>query len=219
MKKFTIITICLNIGHEIGDTIASVLRQTSSDFEYIIKDGISKDNTVSVAESFIPAFAKRGIPYRILSRADSGVYDAMNQATAEAEGEWVIYMNAGDQFADRTVLEQVEKSGFLEKADIMYGDRIVKDQDMYRYVKAYTLDAFEFGLPFGHQSVFTRRDILGTAPYAVEYKISSDYKCFLRFYRDHKRFSYLPIPICIYDINGISSNLDLRYRENIRMLE
>lgn len=219
MKKFSIITICLNIGSEIRNTIASVLEQTSSDFEYIIKDGGSKDNTVGIAKSFASAFSERGIPYRILSQKDSGVYDAMNQATKEATGEWVIYMNAGDLFADKTILEQVEKSGCLEKGDVVYGDRILSDHGLYRYAKAYPLEAFRTCLPFGHQSVFTRRELLGSCPYSVHYRICSDYRCFLRFYRERKRFSYYPAPISIYDVNGISSNIGERYREILRILE
>ena len=79
MKRFSIITVCLNVEGQISDTIASVLSQTCMDFEYIIKDGVSKDGTVSIAQSFAPAFAERGIPYRVISQPDKGVYDAMNQ--------------------------------------------------------------------------------------------------------------------------------------------
>lgn len=68
MKKFTVITICLNVENDIGSTIASVLHQTSSDFEYIIKDGLSKDNTLNIAECFRVAFSEKGIPFRILSQ-------------------------------------------------------------------------------------------------------------------------------------------------------
>lgn len=124
MIRFTIITICLNMEKEIGKTIDSVLHQTCTDFEYIIKDGISKDRTVGIAESYAPAFAERGIPYRILVQPDKGIYDAMNQATCEAQGEWVLYMNAGDMFASSDVLRMAEQSGKLETADIVYGDRI-----------------------------------------------------------------------------------------------
>lgn len=220
MKKYTVITICLNMEEEIGDTIASILHQTSSDFEYIIKDGISKDNTVSVAESFAPAFAERGIDYRILSQKDSGIYDAMNQATAEATGEWVIYMNAGDQFADKMVLERVTQSGCLEKADVVYGDRILKNRDLYCYKKPYPLEEMRVGLPFGHQSAFTRRELLGKHPYSLKYRICSDYHCLLKMYREKRRFCYLPIAICIYDVNGFSAvNWEPKYWEIIHILE
>lgn len=59
MKKFSIITVCLNAEKAIGDTIRSVLEQSCTDVEYIVKDGGSKDETVGIAKSFMPAFEKR----------------------------------------------------------------------------------------------------------------------------------------------------------------
>ena len=157
MRKFTIITICLNMEKEIGKTITSVLNQTCTDFEYIIKDGVSKDGTVSVAESFAPAFAEKGIPYRILVQPDRGIYDAMNQATREAQGEWVLYMNAGDMFADADILSIVEESDKQEVSDIIYGDRIGKNDGWYIYKPAQSLELLRLKMPFCHQSVFVRK--------------------------------------------------------------
>ena len=122
--KISIITVCLNAETVIRKTIDSVLNQTFSDFEYVIKDGGSKDRTLSIAQSYESAFHDKGIDFRITSCADTGPYDAMNQATCEAQGEWVLYMNAGDMFASSDVLRMAEQSGKLETADIVYGDRI-----------------------------------------------------------------------------------------------
>lgn len=120
MFQFTVITICLNAEENINDTIRSVLGQTCTDFEYIIKDGLSKDKTVEIAQSYNSAFLERGISYRIISQADQGIYDAMNQAVQEAQGEWVLYMNAGDIMANASVLEQVKESSCMDEADVMY---------------------------------------------------------------------------------------------------
>ena len=117
--KFSIITVCMNAEKTIGDTIRTVLEQTCTDVEYIVKDGGSMDETVCIAKSFVTAFEERGISYQIISKPDRGIYDAMNQAVREAKGGWVLYMNAGDLFADRYVLEMVEQSGMLETSDIV----------------------------------------------------------------------------------------------------
>ena len=109
MALFSIITVCLNEENEIKNTILSVLEQDYDNFEYIIKDGGSVDKTVSIAESFSTAFTDRGISFRIITQRDKGIYDAMNIATREAKGDWIIYMNAGDYFADSTVLSQIIK--------------------------------------------------------------------------------------------------------------
>lgn len=207
MERFSIITVCLNAQEQIGDTIVSVLSQTCMDFEYIIKDGVSKDGTVSIAQSFAPAFAERGIPYRVITRPDKGIYDAMNQAAQEAQGEWVLYMNAGDLFADKYVLEMVEKSGKLETADIVYGDAINRrDEDGYFYRKAYPLERMRDRLPFCHQSVFARKSLYDQLAYTLRYRLCSDYLFFYHWYQEGKTFACLPIAISIYDRNGVSSN-------------
>lgn len=219
MAKFTIITICLNNEEEIGSTITSVLEQTCTDYEYIIKDGVSGDETVCIAESFEPTFTRKGIPFRIISCPDSSIYDAMNQAICEAKGEWVILMNAGDRFANRTVLEYVDKSGCLEQADVVYGDRILQNGKLFRYQKAGALEDIRFSLPFGHQSTLTSRALFTSHLYSLKFKICSDHHFYLRMYLEGKRFVYFPEAISIFDINGISANWKPALQETIRILE
>lgn len=206
MKKFAIITVCLNVENLISDTISSILNQTNTDFEYLIKDGGSRDATTNIAESFIPAFAERGIPYRILSRPDQGIYDAMNQAVREVRGEWVLYMNAGDQLADSYVLETVAQSGCLDSADIVYGDCIDCKDASYLYRTAHPLEYIRNRSPFCHQSVFAKKNLYDEAQYQLKYRLCSDYALFFQWYREGKRFAYLPIAISIYDRTGLSSN-------------
>ena len=219
MKKFTIITVCYNCETDIHDTIQSVLNQTCTDYEYLIKDGASKDGTVGIAESFIPLFAERGMPYQIISREDMGIYDAMNCATRAARGEWVIYMNAGDQFADETVLETVKNSGCMEKADIVYGDCIRKQEGLYSLKKADKLGKIRTAMPFRHQSAFIRRECFSETLYDERYRICGDFKFFLQMYRQEKCFSYIPIPISICDMTGVSADWERKIPEKIQILE
>lgn len=233
MKKFVIITVCLNVEDLIAETISSILNQTCSDFEYLIKDGVSNDRTVEIAESFAPAFAEKKIPYRVVSMPDRGIYDAMNQAVDMTEGEWILYMNAGDQMADDYVLEMLAQSHCLETADIVYGDCIDQDDPGYLYRKARPLEKIRDRLPFSHQSVFARRELYAQMHYSLKYRLCSDYAFFYHWYRAQKRFAYIPIAISIYDRHGISSNgkrviqellqiqedLPVRDEEVIRMLQ
>ena len=182
MKKFAIITVCLNVENTIEDTITSILEQTCIDFEFIIKDGGSTDNTISIAEAFAPAFAQKGIPYRIISQPDQGIYDAMNQAASEVQGEWVLYMNAGD------------------------GDRVECSDAGYLYRKAYPLDRMRDRLPFCHQSVFVRKRLYDEEAYSLRYRLCSDYVFFFHKYHEEKKFAYLPIAVCIFDRHGVSSD-------------
>lgn len=209
----------MNTADVIGDTIRSVLEQDCSDFEYLIKDGGSVDRTLEIAESYRPAFEKRGISFRVLSCPDAGVYDAMNQAVAECRGQWLNFMNAGDRFADSTVLTQVENSGLLANSDIVYGDEIVEDRGFYRLKKARPLSQMRFEMNFRHQSTFTTRRLLEENPFFPNYRICSDNRFFLLMYLQGKRFSYLPIPVCIFATGGISSNRLELHSEKLRMYE
>lgn len=219
MKRFTIITVCLNAADVLKDTIQSVLEQNCVEFEYLIKDGGSSDNTMDIAQSYTASFAARSIPYRIICQSDSGIYEAMNQATQESEGEWLLFMNAGDRFAGKHVLQQVLNSGKLEAADIVYGDRIMYDLGLYLYDKAHPLEEIRFILPFGHQSAFTKRELLIQAPYSQQYRICSDYRFYFQMYRERKRFAYLPFAVSIFDATGISSNTIMVHREKLKIFE
>ena len=219
MIRFTIITICLNMEKEIGETIASVLHQTCTNFEYIIKDGVSKDGTVGVAQSFAASFAEKGIPYRILVKPDTGIYDAMNQATREAQGEWVLYMNAGDMFANQGVLSMVEESGILETSDIVYGDRIGKNEDWYIYKSARPLELLRVKMPFCHQSAFARRQLLQQTPFSTAFRLCGDYLFFFQQYQKGKRFAYLPAAFSIVDKTGVSMNAEAVTRDLLAIHE
>ena len=70
--------------------------QTAVNFEYVICDGLSKDRTVAIAQSYQDAFAQKGISYRISSEKDRGIYDAMNKDIDKAEGKYSWFLNAAD---------------------------------------------------------------------------------------------------------------------------
>lgn len=93
---FTIITVCLNAGEELEKTIISILKQKFQNFNIIIKDGLSNDDS----------FAKLPSSDKIIKvqKKDSGIYDAMNQALEYANGEYILFLNAGDLFYDDSVL-------------------------------------------------------------------------------------------------------------------
>lgn len=219
MRKISIITVCLNTESVISKTITSVLNQTYTDYEYLIKDGGSKDETLSISEAFKSSFLKKGIPYRILSQPDSGIYDAMNQAAREASGEWIIYMNAGDVFANQDVLRMVVQSDILNTADVVYGDVIFHSDGWYLLEKGLPIERIRNQMPFCHQSVFTKKQLLQQMGYSLKYRICSDYLFYRERYREGKKFAYLPIPISIFDLGGESANGKLFTEELLRIHE
>ena len=98
---FSIIVVCLNAGDKLHKTIESILNQTESDYEIVVKDGGSTDDSV---KTLLP-----DDKMRVYCEADKSIYDAMNQALAHAKGEYVCFLNCGDYFYDRTVLSRVKQ--------------------------------------------------------------------------------------------------------------
>lgn len=99
---FSIIVVCLQAGEELRKTVESVLSQTDTDFEVIVKDGGSTDGSVER----LPADGR----LRVFSRRDAGIYDAMNQAALEVRGRYVLFLNCGDYLYDAAVLENVHRA-------------------------------------------------------------------------------------------------------------
>ena len=121
-----IITINYNNVDGLRKTINSVISQTFRDFEWIVIDGGSTDGSKDLINQYVEYFS-----YSI-SEPDSGVYNAMNKGIKVAHGEYFIFLNSGDYFYDKNV---------LEKADL-----ILKDPDKYileRYIDNPPID-FEF---------------------------------------------------------------------------
>lgn len=170
---FSIITITYNAHKELRPTMLSVREQSFGDFEHIIVDGLSSDNTVDVARSL----ASDNI--RILCEKDAGLYDAMNKGLRMAKGRYLIFLNAGDSFASSSTLESFAVAA-ESNPDIIYGDTVIVDEN--RNVKgprhlsvpeSLTFDSFSRGMLVCHQAFCVRRDI---APlYDLTYRFSADY--------------------------------------------
>ena len=96
-KMFSIIVVCLNAGDRLQDTLDSIWKQSYSDYEVIIKDGGSKDGSLSCVPK------KDNV--HLYREKDTGIYDAMNQAVRYAHGEYLLFLNTGDLFYDEQVLD------------------------------------------------------------------------------------------------------------------
>ena len=120
-KKVSVITVCFNAEASIGNTLKSVLDQTYTDYEYVIVDGASKDNTLKIIEDYKAGFEAKGIKITVISEKDNGIYDAMNKAVKYCSGEWLIYLNADDSLADQDVLKDMFETKDYEGFDVVYG--------------------------------------------------------------------------------------------------
>lgn len=117
MIKVSIITVCYNSAATIRKTIESVLCQTYHNIEYIIVDGASKDETLSIIEEYRGAFGQR---FRLVSEPDRGIYDAMNKGIRMAEGTLIGILNSDDFYEPAAVAHMVNAMTD-EKYQILYG--------------------------------------------------------------------------------------------------
>jgi len=192
---FTIITVVYNGEKSITKTINSVLKQTYGNFEYIIIDGNSTDNTNIIISNFKDSLTN------FISENDLGIYDAMNKGIRLAKGEWVNFMNSGDVFNDENVLYNISK--FIEKdplnLDIIYGNHILNFNDSLIKIKPMNLNRLNYEMAFCHQSTFIKNDILKSNYFNLQYKYASDFDMMNKLYLKKMNFKYIDHDICIFD--------------------
>lgn len=169
----SIITITFNAARELNPTMLSVAQQTFQDFEHIIIDGASSDNTLAIARRY----ATSGL--RILSEKDHGLYDAMNKGLKMASGKYLLFLNAGDTFHTHDTLSHYAKAAQKEY-DIIYADTVIVDHNRDflrpRHLSAPSLltkESFSHGMLVCHQAFMVKKEL---APeYNLNYRFSADY--------------------------------------------
>lgn len=199
---FTVVVVSRNAGEKIKETLDSVLKQSCADYEVVVKDCLSQDNTIS----FIPD----DYSIHVYSENDSSVYDGMNQAINHCVGKYLIFMNCGDLFANEDILKKT-KEFILEYIPndeaIIYGDYI-KDNKLFKQAsRINTTKIVKEGLC--HQTVFFHKNLFKSyGNYDIEMKICADYEFLARLYVAKVSFYHLPFAVCRYQGGGISEQKD-----------
>lgn len=169
----SIVTITYNAANEIGVTMKSVAQQSYKDFEHIIIDGASTDNTLEIArENATPML-------RIYSEKDKGLYDAMNKGLKKAKGKYILFLNAGDTFHGVDTLKEYAETCIADP-DIIYSDTVIVDADRRvlgpRHLSVpekLSYESFAQGMLVCHQAFMVKRSL---APfYDTDYRFSADY--------------------------------------------
>ncbi len=195
----SIISVTYNAAQHIEKTIKSVISQSYTDIQYIIIDGNSTDDTISIIKKY-----DKYISYWE-SSPDIGIYDAMNKAVLHAKGDWINFMNAGDVFCNTNTIEKVMKH-IQYDFDIVCGDSyIINTQGIKTYAKASGLDnIWNSVIPCNHQSMFVKKHLLNNFPFDLHYEIASDYEFIVKQYIKGSSFYFLDFPICNFLTGGIS---------------
>lgn len=201
---FSIITVTWNAATVIAPTLQSVQRQTSSDYEMLIIDGASTDNTLDIVRQTSIA------SMRIFSEPDKGLYDAMNKGIARARGRYIMFLNAGDALADDTVLARLALLA-AESPGVIYGQTQLVDAQRNvvgkRHLtapKRLTADSFLNGMVVCHQAFVARRDLV--PQYDPQYRLSADYDWCIKVLKKSTANAYMGRePIISYLADGMTT--------------
>ena len=212
----SIITATFNSAKTLKDTIQSVLRQTNKDFEYLIIDGGSTDETIDIVKSYESEFSGR---LKWVSEKDQGIYDAMNKGIKMASGDVVGILNSDDYFTSDDILQTVDNAFKSHEIDAIYGDiRFIRDGNPQKCVRYYSSRMFRpFWLRFGfmpaHPSFYCKREVFDKAGlYSLDYKIGADYEMMVRLFKRHKIKSLYVNKNFVTMRTGGASNNNVRSR-------
>jgi len=208
----SVITACLNSERYLERAIKSVLSQAYPNIEYIMIDGGSADGTLNVIKKYENSIA------HWLSRADKGVFDAMNKGIDMASGSIIYFLNSDDYLENDYVVEKVvDLFKKREDVDFIYGNMKVYDLALNKFwLKRYPrfiTKTYLVNDSIGHPAAFFKADCFKRAGYYdLSFKISSDREWFLRALYKHKlRPCYINLAISVFQLGGISN--DAAYRK------
>ena len=183
--KISIITATYNSSATIRDTLESILQQTHQDWELIIEDGLSQDDTLSIVREYEPRCGDRML---IFSEKDEGLYDAMNRGIAHATGDVIGILNSDDFYHDEHVLEDINRAMEGQPVDCIYGNlKFVKADDKDKVVRIWKgsqhkKGAYLNGWHPAHPTFYARRECYEKlGGFNTKYAISADFELMLRF--------------------------------------
>ena len=220
----SIVTINRNNSEGLEKTMRSVASQSFKDFEYIVIDGASTDNSVDVIKRLERDF----LHLRWISEPDKGIYNAMNKGLRMATGDYIQILNSGDCLASETITTQMlaalERTG---GASMLYGNMVKCFPDGRRVVdrsfcgSEITMLGMYWGT-LNHDPVYVRRDLFEKYGYYDEsLKIVSDWKWYMQaLIFGNEKPQYVDLDVTLFDMTGISEvNLGLRDAEKRQELE
>ena len=207
----SLISINRNNASGLRKTLASVSEQTFRNFQHIVIDGASTDESVEVIREF-----ESGIGFW-RSEPDSGIYNAMNKGIAAARGDFLLFLNSGDHFLAPDALQ--EAAVHLGERDLYYFDIEVREPAAPELVRSRIKrcpDALRFShfvidtLP--HPSCFIRRSLFERfGGYDEALKICADWKAFMLWVcKFGCSYQHVPQVLSVFYFDGVSSHASSR---------
>lgn len=204
----SIITINKNNAAGLQKTIESVVSQTSDNFEYIIIDGASSDESTAVIKKYTEnSLYSKKITYWI-SEPDTGIYNAMNKGIEKAHGSYCLFLNSGDYLLSSDIVKRLETT-LNDDSDIYYANAVSCQNNIpmvHEYKKNPECSYF-INVSINHQNTLIKRSLFeNTKNYNEDFKFLSDwYFIMYSRYKLSAQFKHIDFPIAFYDNTGVSS--------------
>nr|WP_320039518.1 glycosyltransferase family 2 protein [uncultured Bacteroides sp.] len=223
--KISIVTVTFNRAHVIKDAIEGVLKQNYKNYEYIIVDGKSKDNTVELLKEYETRFDGR---MRWISEPDKGLYDAINKGIKMATGDVVGIINSDDYFHRTDTFDVIAKAFENGQTEAIYADEEDVNEEngkRFRYSGSFfSTWMYRIGMMPSHPTFYAKKDLFEKyGYYKLGYKIAADFELIMRFaYVNKVKMKYVPEAILTFRLGGVSTNLKnkmLLNKETVRALK
>ena len=210
MQILSIVTVHLNDFDGLLRTAQSLLPLIGSpDLEWIVIDGAS-DQRLDPQNVMAQVRQQASI---LVSEPDKGIYDAMNKGTRAANGEYILYLNAGDELHREFDLELLQQKATSSDPDMVWGRSQFRYEDGFsRVVKTRPRWMAWYGLPVNHQAIFFRRQILGDTPYDAFFPLAADYDLVCRLLSKDASLEVMKLTVCIYHRGGSADIQGDKYR-------
>ena len=215
--KVSLITVTYNAARYLDDCIRSVISQDYQDIEYIIVDGKSTDQTISIIQQ------NGNSIHKWVSEEDCGMYDALNKGMKMATGDIIGVLNSDDMLASKDAISQIVKCFQQKQVDAVFGDLMYVDagepEKLHRIWKGtdFRKTHFHFGWMPGHPTFYIRKEVVEKfGGYQLKFGTAADYELMLRYlYKHEVSCQYLPKMIVKMRRGGQSnSNFRSRLRAN-----
>ena len=235
---FSIVVVSLNPGERLKNTLDSIIKQTYTNYEVILKDGGSSDG--SLQELMEDGYFKDKNQIKIIQKKDKSIYDGMNQAVQEVSGRYVQFLNCGDYFYSDTVLEEVASYVDKERKEsieitsedefaidvlqnpikIYYGNQYNQVQDTIIYSAPKINDFTCYRNVPCHQVCFYDYRLFENRAFDLQYKVRADYEHFLySIYEEKAEGISMPIIIASYEGGGFSETKENRKKSAMEHAE
>ena len=204
--KYSIIIVSYNAGEKLKQTVESCLLQTYEEYEIIVKDACSVDDSTA----FIDSLQEKRI--KLFNEKDTGIYDGMNQAIDYAEGDFCIFMNCGDSFYNRKVLETVSTQIIANKNNVIYfGNCYVISRHGVVTLPEQWDDYCCYRYTICHQAMFYPIEYLRKHKFDTHHTISACITHYIEAYAKYgMKLIHIPLIVCNYEGGGVSDSSEGR---------